>query len=124
MDESLFFKQLINKRAIGDEKEQLAKQYLLQQNLQFVEQNYHCRLGEIDLIFQDPATSQLIFVEVRFRANNQYGGAAASVTQSKQQKIKKSALFYLSQRKIEPFIRFDVIAIDGNEFNWIQNAFS
>ena len=120
----MFFKQLSNKRKVGDEKEQLAKAFLLKQNLTFIEQNYNCKWGEVDLIFQNQISSQLIFVEVRFRQSKQYGGAAASVTQSKQQKIKKSALFYLSQRKIEPFIRFDVIAIDGNEFNWIQNAFS
>ena len=126
MDESLFFKPLNsnNKKQIGDEKEQLAKRFLLKQKLRFIEQNFHCRWGEIDLIFQDPNSSQLIFVEVRFRASNQFGGAAASITMSKQQKIRKSALFYLSQRKIEPNLRFDVIAIDGKEFNWIQNAFS
>ena len=124
MDESLFFKTLNNKKQIGDEKEQLAKRFLLTHKLKFIEQNFHCKWGEVDLIFQEPNSNQLIFVEVRFRANRQFGGAAASITKSKQQKIKKSAIFYLSQRKIEPNLRFDVIAIDGNEFNWIQNAFS
>ena len=106
------------------EKEQLAKRYLLKNNLHFVEQNFNCKFGEIDLIFQEPQTQQLVFVEVRYRKNKLYGGAAASITNSKQQKIKKSALFYLSQRKLEPNLRFDVIAIEANEINWIQNAFS
>ncbi|NVK24329.1 MAG: YraN family protein [Gammaproteobacteria bacterium] len=113
-----------NKKRIGDQKEQLAKAYLVQHQLRFIEQNFHCKWGEIDLIFQDPTSNQLVFVEVRYRSSKQYGGAAASITPAKQQKIKKSALFYLSQRKIEPNLRFDVIAIDGNEINWIQNAFS
>lgn len=124
----MFFKLLnnknTNKKRIGDQKEQLAKAYLVQHQLRFIEQNFHCKWGEIDLIFQDPTSNQLVFVEVRYRSSKQYGGAAASITPAKQQKIKKSALFYLSQRKIEPNLRFDVIAIDGNEINWIQNAFS
>jgi len=119
----LFFKQK-NKTEIGAEKEQAAKQYLLEQGLQFIEQNFNCKFGEIDLIFVDPASNQLVFVEVRYRNSTRFGGAAASVTSSKQQKIKKSALFYLSQRKLEPNLRFDVLAIDANVFNWIPNAFS
>jgi Holliday junction resolvase-like predicted endonuclease len=46
------------------------------------------------------------------------------VTETKQQKIKKAALFYLSQRKISPSIRFDVVAFDNEQINWIQSAFS
>ena len=119
----MFFKNK-NKTQIGTEKEQAAKQFLQKQGLRFIEQNFHCKFGEIDLIFEDPTTEQITFVEVRYRNSNRFGGAAASVTVQKQQKIKKSALFYLSQRKLEPNLRFDVIAIDASEFNWIQNAFS
>ncbi|MBU2917056.1 MAG: putative endonuclease [Psychrosphaera sp.] len=120
----MFLKNLLNKRSVGDIKEQQAKTYLQSQNLTFIEQNFNCKLGEIDLIFSDPSTDILIFVEVRYRSNSKFGGAAASVTETKQQKIKKAALFYLSQRKISPSIRFDVVAFDNEQINWIQSAFS
>lgn len=117
-------KQLIDRISIGKSKEQLAKHHLLQHNLEFIEQNFGCKLGEIDLIFFESYSNTFVFVEVRYRKSTQFGGAAASVTKTKQQKVKKTALFYLSQRKIEPNIRFDVVAIDGESINWIQSAFS
>ena len=92
--------------------------------LEFLEANFNCRYGEIDLIFVDRQQDQIVFVEVRYRKSNQFGGAAASIGKSKQEKIKKSALFYLSQRKLVPNMRFDVVAIEGEQFNWIQSAFS
>ena len=115
---------IVTKLGLGQQKEQEAKRFLQQQGLQFIEQNFHCRYGEIDLIFQDPIQQMLVFVEVRYRKNDNYGGAAASITPQKQAKIKKSALFYLTQRRIEPQFRFDVIAMNGNDKNWIQSAFS
>ena len=120
----MLLKRLINKLAIGQIFESKAKKYLKQQGLVFISQNFYCKLGEIDLIFTDPQQEMLVFVEVRYRKSIRFGGAAASITKQKQEKIKKAALFYLAQRKIEPQIRFDVIAIDGSDINWIQSAFS
>lgn len=120
----MLFRRLINKLSIGQLFESKAKKYLKQKGLEFVTQNFYCKLGEIDLIFTDPEQQTLVFVEVRYRKDISFGGAAASVTKQKQDKVKKAALFYLAQRKIEPKIRFDVIAIDGKDINWIQSAFS
>lgn len=120
----MLLKRLLNKFALGQLYERQAAIYLTQQGLSYIAKNYHCRYGEIDLIFSDPCADLLIFVEVRYRASHKFGGAAASITKQKQDKIKKAALFYLAQRKIEPQIRFDVIAIDGDDINWIQSAFS
>lgn len=115
---------LFSKRQIGDQKEQEAKRFLLKQNLEFLEQNFNSKYGEIDLIFYEKSTSTVVFVEVRYRNSNKYGGAAQSVTPAKQLKIKKTALFYISQRKITSNIRFDVIAFEGEQLNWLQSAFS
>lgn len=120
----MLLKRLINKLAIGHVFENKAKKFLKRQGLVFITQNFYCKLGEIDLIFTDPQQDTLVFVEVRYRKKGNFGGAAASITKQKQEKVKKAALFYLAQRKIEPKIRFDVIAIDGNDINWIQSAFS
>ena len=112
-----------NTQQLGAEKEQFAKQFLIEQGLVFVEQNFSCKLGEIDLIFSDPMTNTLVFVEVRYRKNANFGGAAASITPKKQQKVRNTALFYLQKRKIQPNFRFDVVAIEGNQTNWIASAF-
>jgi putative endonuclease len=108
--------------------EKLARDYLCAQGLQLLQSNYHCRFGEIDLIMRD--ADSVCFVEVRFRKSQYFGGASASITASKQHKIVKTALYYLSSNRSlqnRP-LRFDALLIqqqaDGDrEFNWIRNAF-
>ena len=80
-----------------------------------LERNYRCRFGEIDLIGWDDAV--LIFVEVRMRASQHFGGAVASITLAKQKRIVLTAQHYIALQgkhlqKAE--CRFDVIAIDGS----------
>jgi len=112
-----------NTKAIGDIAEEQAKVYLQQHGLTFIESNFHCRLGEIDLIMLD--NTSLVFVEVRFRRSNAFGGAAVSVSKTKQQKIKSSALYYLQKNNLyeKQASRFDVIAISNTQCDWIQGAF-
>jgi len=97
--------------------------FLKQQGLLFICQNFYCRFGEIDLIMSDQST--LVFIEVRYRKNQNYGGATASITRSKQQKIIKTAKHYLSQLDDEPYCRFDVVTLSENtpQPQWIQDAF-
>lgn len=113
-----------NRQHIGQQKELEAKRFLESKGLVIKEQNFHCRFGEIDLIAVCPEEQTLVFVEVRYRKSQKYGGAAASITASKQAKIKKTALFYLATRKLDANVRFDVIAIEQQQLNWIQSAFS
>lgn len=109
--------------------EDQARRYLAAQGLDFLESNYRCRFGEIDLIMRDAAT--LCFIEVRFRRSLDFGGASASITPAKQRRIVKAALFYLSSLTRNPWqqaLRFDALLIQqqpgsGLDFNWIQNAF-
>ena len=110
---------------IGSLAEEEAKKYLLSQGLRFVASNYRSRLGEIDLIMLEKNT--LVFIEVRARKSNAFGGASASVTKSKKQKIMKTASHYLliNHFKESKPIRFDVMALEGQppQIRWIQNAF-
>lgn len=110
---------------IGFAAEDVARDYLRGQGLTWIESNYRCRLGEIDLIMHDK--SHLIFIEVRARASNQFGGAVESITQSKRRKVLKTALLYLqiTKRYEKQPIRFDVLTIDGAppQIAWIKNAF-
>ncbi|MCW8955307.1 MAG: YraN family protein [Gammaproteobacteria bacterium] len=109
----------------GQQAEQLACDYLQQQGLSLVERNYYCRLGEIDLIMQHQTS--LVFIEVRYRKNNLFGGAAESITAKKQHKLQKTALHYIQQHKTRQNTRFDVVAITGQgpqqTLEWIQNVF-
>ncbi len=106
----------------GDSAEQLALTYLKKHKLKLVEQNYHCPFGELDLIMQDQQS--LVIVEVRYRKSQQFGGAVASITSQKQSRIIAAAGHYLSARKVNAPVRFDVIAINGEQqINWIKHAF-
>jgi putative endonuclease len=111
----------------GREAEQQAAEFLALQGLRPIERNYRCRCGEIDLIMQ--GREGLVFVEVRFRRDTRFGGAAASVDRSKQQKLLRAAQYYLQRHNaFNRPCRFDVVAVmpgrDGApEFEWIKNAF-
>lgn len=113
-----------HKKQLGSDYEQRAKSHLISSGLVFIEQNFRCKLGEIDLIFFDEKQHCYVFVEVRYRNSILFGGAAASVDYKKQQKVKKSAIFYLHRRNIDANIRFDVVAFERNTLNWIESAFS
>ena len=98
---------------------------LQQQGLTLVERNYRYRFGEIDLITAENDT--LVFVEVRMRASNAFGGAAASITADKQTKLLIAARHYLSGLRCEPACRFDAVLITGTQryaIEWIRNAFN
>jgi putative endonuclease len=114
------------RQAIGRHAEQLAEHYLTQQGLRLLERNFRCRSGEIDLIMTDNET--VVFVEVRYRKHQSFGGAAASVDQRKQRRLLLAAQHYLQRsNNMERLCRFDVVAIspatDGqNNVQWISNA--
>lgn len=107
-------------QAIGADGEQQALDYLQQQGLRLIERNFRCKCGEIDLIMQHG--EQLVFVEVRLRKAAGFGGAAASVTPQKQRKLTLTAQYYLQRYRNLPRCRFDLIAIDGGQLNWLRDV--
>lgn len=106
----------------GDAAEDRALRYLEGQGLRLVERNFRCKGGEIDLILQ--AGQTLVFVEVRQRADDAYGGAAASITPRKQARILLAAQVYLQRYRDPPACRIDVVAVDGERLRWLRNAIS
>ncbi len=106
----------------GQQAENLAADFLQRQGLRVVERNYRCRVGEIDLIMDDGATR--VFVEVRLRRNRNFGGAAESITPSKQGKLIRAAQHYLQKLPKQPPCRFDAVLLDGLKIEWIKDAFS
>ncbi|WP_299879076.1 YraN family protein [uncultured Cocleimonas sp.] len=130
-------KKLTAKRKKGNQAEDIACDYLLKKGLILKQKNFNTPAGEVDLIMLDARSGNqsmsdesLVFIEVRYRKNADYGGAAASVTPKKQQRIIKAALAYQQQNAPQSSMRFDVVAIEGDNINnkpkidWIENAFS
>lgn len=111
----------MNAKLRGTQAEQQAALYLHRQGLKLVAQNYRGRFGEIDLILQDGAA--LVFVEVRLRRNDDFGGAAASIDTRKQQRIIRTAQQYLADLAHIPACRFDVVLVDNHGMQWLKNAF-
>jgi len=108
----------------GAEAELWVAKHLQAHGLKLIAQNYRCRFGEINLIMQDGPT--MVFIEVRLRRRHDYGGAAASIDNRKQQRIIRTAQQYLTGINHLPPCRFDVVLMDGAQgqnVQWIKNAF-
>jgi putative endonuclease len=107
--------------------EALALRYLKSQGLRLLQKNYRCTAGEIDLIMIDKRT--LIFVEVRFREDEDFGTAIETIDHRKQRKVLRAAQHFLLLNKIYNAwqCRFDVVGItkknNAVEFCWLPNAF-
>jgi putative endonuclease len=114
-----------NTQDSGQQGEDIALAFLQKKGLKLIQRNFRSRAGEIDLIMQDEES--LIFVEVRYRSSNKFGGALHSVDKKKQSKLIKCAQQYLLKNPTKTGARFDVIAISPSvgqhEIQWITNAF-
>jgi putative endonuclease len=113
----------LNKRAIGTQYEEKAVLFLEKQKVIMKEKNFRCRFGEIDIIgFHE---GYLVFFEVKYRKDSRNGFPEEAVGLKKQQHICKTADFYRMMHHIsqDKPIRYDVIAICGDEITWHQNAF-
>lgn len=113
----------------GEAAEARAAAWLQARGLVLEQRNYRvargpsARGGEIDLVMRE-RDGTLVFVEVRQRSAAAHGGAAASVTATKQRRVVLAAQHYLLRFVTLPPCRFDVLAIDGEHFEWLQGAFS
>lgn len=111
----------------GREAEALACTRLRQQGLALTVRNYRSPYGEIDLIMQDRDT--LVFVEVRYRSNADFGTPAETVDARKRSRLRATAEHYLQNtpRASKKACRFDIVAITGNgadgDFRWLRDVF-
>jgi len=115
----------------GENAEAACCSYLESRGLKLVLKNFSCRLGEIDIIMLDKKV--LVFVEVRFRKNDIYGGGLESITVAKQQKLRKTAELFLQQNTQYNNARFDVVSMSKNTqtkhggqqytYDWVTDAF-
>ena len=113
---------------IGNRYEEIALNFLLKKKLSLIIKNFKTKIGEIDIILTDKEF--LVFVEVRFREDNDYASGLESITYQKQRKIIKTAQMFLVHNKEYQnfYCRFDVISISRYDnkiqIHWIKNAFS
>ena len=112
----------------GKAGEELAVAFLKNIGHRICKTNYQKASGEIDLITQEGDT--LVFVEVKYRKNLDYGFPREAVNRTKQKRIAKTALWYIKEQQLDDVnIRFDVIEIyycsDGEQvINHFESAFS
>lgn len=107
----------------GFEVEDQALAMLTQAGARLEARNVRFRMGELDLVVWHEQT--LVFVEVRARRSRSHGGALASVDARKQQRLIRAAQAYLQRRPGPmPPCRFDLLALEGQDWVWIRNAFS
>ncbi len=121
-------KMVSEKQQIGKVYENMACQFLLDNGLQLIAQNWlQAKIGELDLVMLETgkAWDTLVFVEVRVRKSEQFGDALASITKAKQRKLIKTAHCFLQNNpNYQNYdCRFDVIAFTNNRPTWIQGAF-
>ena len=111
----------------GSAAEAAAARLLTAHGLRQVDANVRYRDGELDLVMRDGGT--LVFVEVRYRASEDFGGAAASVTPAKQRRLIRAATRYLAAHRAYAQLpcRFDVVCATGDpqapEMQWLPAAF-
>lgn len=119
-------------KRIGQIGEEIASRVITRQfKMKIIERNFRSRIGEIDIIALDKNT--WVFIEVKTRAVLNAGFPEESVTEYKQDKIRKVALYYLMSHGYNPHhvnYRFDVMSITftGDNYThpsvkYFKNAF-
>ena len=122
----------VTTKRLGDAAESLALKHLVNAGLKLAESNYRTPGrggGEIDLIMRAP-DGTLVFIEVRQRSGQAHGGAGASISAAKQQRIIFAARHYLMRFASLPPCRFDVVLVQGAlgvpggvGIEWLRGAF-
>lgn len=116
-----------DRRQRGAAVEAAARAHLVDAGLRPVAANANYRLGELDLVMLDDGV--LVFVEVRYRRDDRFGGGAVSVDWRKQAKLVRAAQLFLMRhrRYADTPCRFDVVDASGDpdapEIHWIRDAF-
>lgn len=112
------------RQEVGTDAEDRAEAMLRRAGLRPITRNYRCRGGEIDLIMRDG--SHLVFVEVRYRRSNAFGGALASIDARKRRRLVVAAQHYLMASGWQGPCRFDAVGLGSQpqDQQWVRDAFA
>lgn len=112
----------LSNRARGQWGEDLAAAHYRRLGNEVVDRNWRSSTGELDLVVLDGST--YVFSEVKARRTADFGPASAAVTVAKQRRIRQLAVEWLRANDVHaPSVRFDVVAITGNELELLTDAF-
>ena len=113
----------MNTRRAGTFYEKKAGAFLKSRGLTILQYNFRTQCGEIDIVAKDRETT--VFVEVKYRKDAGKGLPEEAVDSRKQGKICRVADYYRMLHHMGDYspVRFDVVAICGEEIRWYQNAF-
>jgi putative endonuclease len=105
-------RRLLSDRAkLGRWGEKCCERFLQNKGLRTLIRNYSCKLGELDLVMV-AGDGTLVFVEVRSRADEQFGPAEATVNSAKRERVSRAARCFIAAHRIEDRpLRFDVITL-------------
>jgi putative endonuclease len=102
----------LTRAEIGALGEQLATDHLTGLGLRILARNWRCRYGELDVIAADPTTNTVVFVEVKTRTGDGFGGLAHAVTERKARRLRRlAALWLATQERRWAAVRIDVIGV-------------
>ena len=112
-----------NRRRVGTEQETKVQEYLQMQGYEILARNFYTKHGEIDLIAKKDG--YLVFVEVKYRADERFGAPEEAVDFRKQKKIIAAAQYYMYKNRVsfDTPCRFDVAGVTGEEIRITENAF-
>jgi putative endonuclease len=97
---------------IGALGEQLAVDHLTSLGLRVLARNWRCRYGELDVIASDADGRTVVFVEVKTRTSDKFGGVAEAVPPDKVRRLRRLAGLWLAgQDKRWATVRIDVIGV-------------
>ena len=113
----------MDRRQTGTMAENSAAAFLESQGFTIVARNFQRRIGELDVVAR--AGDLLVIAEVRTRASDQFGGAAASIGRGKQRRVVATTSLFLQQRPDlrDCRVRFDVIILRDGKVEWLRHAF-
>ena len=102
--------------------EDLAAAWYERRGYVVVARNWRCRTGEIDLVVRHGRV--VVVCEVKARRTDAYGPAASAVGPAKQQRLRRLAAEWLASSGVRGVeVRFDVVAITGDEIDVVVDAF-
>ena len=103
---------MLTRAEIGALGEQLAADHLTGLGLSILARNWRCRYGELDVIAADPTTGTVVFVEVKTRTGDGFGGLAQAVTAQKARRLRRLAAIWLAgQKQSWAAVRIDVVGV-------------
>jgi putative endonuclease len=107
---------------IGQTGEQEAEKFLVDKQYQILDKNYRVLNKEIDIIALDKSTEEIVFVEVKKRATQNYGHPSSAVTTNKLSRIITAAQIYLDKNGFAHNFRFDIISILPDRIEQFKNV--